>query len=96
MFRDGGLQSLEGPEFALVSAEHLALHGAEERFHYAVVDAVALSGHRLGDPLFPEPFAALPHLVLPALAAVEDRALRVRTLRERLVEHPRRLLGIGR
>ena len=80
----------------LMSIEHLPFEGPEERLHDAVVDAVALSGHRLDDAFFLQPFAVPSHLVLPALVAMEDEALQVRVLRERLVEHPHRLFEIGR
>ena len=76
--------------------EHLALHSTEERLHDAVVDAVALSGHRLDDALLLEPLAVLLHLVLPPLVAVEDQPLQLGVLRERPVEHPHRLLEVGR
>ena len=61
--------------------EHLAFQGPEERLHDAVVDAVALSGHRLDDAPFLKPLAVLLHLVLPALVAVEDQALQVLSAR---------------
>ena len=78
-----------------MAVEHLPFQCSEERLHDAVVDAVALTGHRLDYPFFPKPFAVLPHLVLPALVAVEDQAFQVGVLRERLVQHPRCLPEVG-
>lgn len=80
-FGDGLLEFLEGPGLRFVPAGHLVLHDAEERFHHAVVDAVALPGHGLGYPLLLEPFPVEVVLVLPAHVTMEDEALEVLVLR---------------
>ena len=77
-------------------AGHLVLHDAEERFHYAVADAVALPGHGLDYPLLLEPFPAEVVPVLPAHVAMEDEALEVLVLREGGIEHAHRPLEARR
>ncbi len=81
-------------EFRFVSVEHLVLEGPEERFHDAVVDAVALPGHRLDDAHLPEPSLIHGMLVLPAHVAVHDEAAQIRVFAERHVEHPIRLFQV--
>lgn len=60
---NGFLKLVECLEFRFVAIEHLVLHHPEERFHYAVVDAVPLSGHGLNDAFFPEPLLIIVVLV---------------------------------
>ena len=75
--------------------EHLVLHDPEEILHGRVVEAIALPGHRLPDaPLF-QLLMVEPHLILPALVAVEDQSLQMPMLGEGLPQHVDRLGEIG-
>ena len=81
-------ERIEAFEFRFMPVKHFVLHRREERFHYAVVEAVPLPRHRLEDP----PAFQLLHvpsvLVLPALVGMEYEALEVIPEGERGVEHP--------
>ena len=81
-------ERIEAFEFRFMPVKHCVLHRREERFHYAVVEAVPLPRHRLEDP----PAFQLLHvpsvLVLPALVGMEYEALEVIPEGERGVEHP--------
>jgi len=77
-----------------MAIEHLVLHHPEERFHYAVVDAVPFPGHRLDDAFLLEPPLVIAMLVLPAHVAMEDQPFQIGMLREGLVQHPLGLLQV--
>ena len=74
--------------------EHLILHDPEEILHGRVVEAIALSGHRLP---YASPLKLLMvefHLILPSLVAVEDQPLQTPMLGEGLTQHVDRLREI--
>ena len=77
-----------------MAIEHLVLHHTEERFHYAVVDAVPFPGHRLDDAFLLEPSLVIDMLVLPAHVAMEDQPLQIGMLHEGLIQHPLGLLQV--
>ena len=84
-------ERIEAFEFRFMPVKHFVLHRREERFHYAVVEAVPLPRHRLEYP----PLLQLPHvpamLILPALVGMEYEPVQVVSEGERLLEHPLRL-----
>ena len=82
---------LESLEFIFVPNGHLGLHRPKEGFHDAVVEAIALSEHRLLDPAVLKRLLVLPHLVLPPLVGMKDEALDVWVVLEGPAEHPHRL-----
>ena len=77
-----------------MAIEHLVLHHPEERFHYAVVDAVPFPGHRLDDAFLLEPLLVIAMLVLPTHVAMEDQPFQIGMLREGLIQHPLGLLQV--
>ena len=87
---------LEGLEVGpCLSPEELVLHVAEDLLSGAVVDAVALSGHALGDLGVLQSPAPCGALVLPAHVAVQDGPGPLRHALEELVEQELPLIHVG-
>lgn len=88
VFVDGLFEFCEGLIGILQSVVHFVLHHAEERFHYAVVAAIALPRHGLANP----PGRQLCRLffvhVLPPLVGMEYQLPQIRMGIERLFQYP--------
>lgn len=93
---DGRGEVGEAAELPLVAVEHLVLHRPEEALHDAVVEAVALSRHRLPDSHPAQRRHVGGVAVLPPLVGVEDRPPEAAVRGEGPAEHPHLLCEVRR